>query len=307
MPADLQTMAERLRSVESTIPLLEAIRSVAEIAHRRAARAAPSVQAYAERVATLLSEAAGALGGGAVLEHVASGGPAALLVVSSDRGLCGGFNAAAVSRALDAIRAGAPAAGAELVCWGMKAERLSTSAGVSVLYTASLPSVALPAYETVEAMTLDLLGLLERHGFSRLYVVHNAPAGRFRYAPGLSQLIPPAVASSTQAIHPPRIRPDFDAPALIQHLLAEHAIAGLYQAVLESLVSEQLARMSAMRLAADNARRLADRLRFDYNLARQREETNSLLELINGYLVATEAPGDEGASDCPTGASSGGQ
>jgi F-type H+-transporting ATPase subunit gamma len=67
------------------------------------------------------------------------------------------------------------------------------------------------------------------------------------------------------------------------HLISEYVLTELYSSAIESAVSEQLARVAAMRLASENARKLLDELTMQYNLARQRSITQSLLEIVTGY------------------------
>ena len=79
------------------------------------------------------------------------------------------------------------------------------------------------------------------------------------------------------------VKPATDVPALVTHLLTEHLLIGLYRAVIESVISEQLARIYTMRLAVEHAEKLLETLTLDYNLARRHAETNSLLEIVTGY------------------------
>jgi hypothetical protein len=83
--------------------------------------------------------------------------------------------------------------------------------------------------------------------------------------------------SSTIAI------PAGDTAALVTHLMTERALVDLFRGVIESVISEQLARVYTMRLAAENARRLADDLAAQCNLIRRSAITNSLLEIVARY------------------------
>jgi F-type H+-transporting ATPase subunit gamma len=157
-----------------------------------------------------------------------------------------------------------------------------------VLYRHSLPSLSIPAYVDVQEIALDLLGFVENGVFGRLIVVHNAPVQRFQYAPTTRILIPPDVGDSAAARQRVVLKPATDAPMLVTHLLTEYLLVGLYQAVLESAMSEQLARIYTMRLAAENARKLLDRLTLAYNLARRNAITASLLEIVSAYEMMAD-------------------
>jgi hypothetical protein len=90
----------------------------------------------------------------------------------------------------------------------------------------------------------------------------------------------PAVSSPRAAL---AVMPPGDRPILLTHLMTEQVLVTLFRAVMESVISEQLARIYTMRLAADNARRLVDDLTAQCNLARRNAITSSLLEIVAGY------------------------
>jgi len=216
-------------------------------------------------------------------------GPSALLVISSERGLCGGFNSRLAAEALELVRQYASRGETlRLLCWGSRARRLLEAAGQDVLYGAEVTSAVLPAYETVEAMTLQLLDLQERYRLSRIVMLHNAPSGRFQYTPTVRQLLPPQLDALPRPRSRVELRPARDGPAMRAHILAEWVLIELYGAAVNSVLSEQLARISTMRLAVDNARKLADGLRFEHHLARQRQITDALLEVVSGYRATLD-------------------
>jgi F-type H+-transporting ATPase subunit gamma len=162
----------------------------------------------------------------------------------------------------------------------------------SLLYARPLPSLTVPTYVFTEGVALDLLRLIEDGRLGRLLVVANAPAGRFQYQPVTSTLLPPDLPTVTRNPQRAEIRPPGDASALANHLLAEHFLVGLHRLVIASTVAEQLARIAAMRVATDNARRLLDRLGLESVIAERQAITSELLELAAGYeLVRTDALG----------------
>jgi F-type H+-transporting ATPase subunit gamma len=166
---------------------------------------------------------------------------------------------------------------------------LLEAAGHQLLYAKPLPSLAVPTYVDIEEIALDLLDLCEQRAFGRLLVVHNAPVRRFQYGATVRRLLPPDLAMPERPLRARIVvKPADDMPALLTHLLTEHCLLGLYEAVIASAISEQLARMYTMRLATENARKLLDKLTFDYNLTRSYAVTNSLLEIVAGYTATTE-------------------
>jgi F-type H+-transporting ATPase subunit gamma len=293
----LQEVGAHRETIGRLVPLLDAMRSIAEIAWHRAEQASGPLARYAESLQGVLEEVAASLEGQervALLGIHARTSVTGLLCISSERGLCGAFNDRIVAEVLSQGRS-MVADGHQIayLSLGERGRRLLETAGGPVLYARSLPSLSVPAYVDIEGIALDLVKLAERGVVGRLLVVHNAPVRRFQYGPTIRPLLPPALPAAPRASHRVRIKPAGDAAALLTHLLTERVLVGLYQAVIESAASEQLARMYTMRLAAENARRLVDRLTLEYNMARRNAITAAVLEVAAGY----EATAGLAASD----------
>ncbi len=287
----LEVLDAHRRGVSRLVPILDAVRSIAELAWRNAERGFEPLDAYATRlrtsfagvVATLSREERAAL---VPRDRL----PVGLLVVGAERGLCGAFNERLVDHALAQRRAlGAQGATVRMLCLGRRTRRLLEAAHVPLLYTRALASLAVPAYVDVQAVALDLLALTERKAFGRLLVVHNAPRRRFEYAPATHPLLPPELPPAGDGPPPAVVVPAGDRPLLLTHLMTEQVLVGLYRSVMESVISEQLARIYTMRLAADHARHLVDHLTLQCNLARRNAITNSLLEIVAGYDATMRA------------------
>jgi F-type H+-transporting ATPase subunit gamma len=271
--------------VARLIPILDAVRSIAELAWRHAERGFRPLDAYAERlrasfervVTTLTREERAAL---VPRDHL----PVGVLFVSSERGLCGAFNERLVEYGLAQARAMAEKnEPVRYLCLGSRGRRLLEAAGVTLLYTKALASLSVPAYVDIQEVALDLLDLTDKKVFGRLVVIHNAPTRRFQYAPTLRPLLPPELPTVSGPPGSTIVMPVGDTPVLFTHLMTEQVLVGLFRSVMESVISEQLARIYTMRLAADNAGRLVDDLTAQCNLARRNAITNSLLEIVAGY------------------------
>lgn len=290
---DLATLAAHRQTVSRLIPLLNAIRSVAEIAWRRAEEGFQPLTLYAERVQTTLSSVTSSMDEvqrRALLAGWQDHRPLGLLLVTSERGLCGPFNTHLVQAGLQEAQTWrAQSREVRFLCLGSKGQRGLEARGESVLYARPLPSFSVPSYVSIEQVALDLLDLLEEEAFGQLVIIHNAPVQRFQYGVSKKQVLPPEIpaasASGGPGVRSRRItvKPARDVSALVNHLLTEHLLVGLYRAVLESVISEQLARIYTMRLATENAQKLLDDLNLQYNLAQRQQVTNSLLEIVRGY------------------------
>jgi F-type H+-transporting ATPase subunit gamma len=289
LTAEYEEIRAHQHAIQQVVPLLEAMRSVAEIAFRRAEERLPPLARYATRIdaqLTDLSRPPNVPFGGS--QGVTSG--SVMVVISSERGLCGAFNQRLVARAQMELRR-KRSAGEEvaLVCLGRQGRRLLEAAGEPFVLWSPLASFALPTYPDVEKVAVSILDLMEELGYGRLFVMSNAPQRRFQYRVKSSQLFPvePVAAVPTGAAIPPDVKPASDAEPLFTHLITERVLIDLYQAVIESAISEELARVAAMRLATDNARHLLEQLTMEANRARQASETNALLEIISGFQATS--------------------
>ena len=282
----LEALAAHRLTLERLIPLLDAIRSVAEIGWRRAERSAAPLGRYRDRVRATLEVVVASLDARARDAILGRGqGPLGVLFVTSERGLCGAFNNRLVAQGLAELpRFAWHAAPVRILCLGSRGRRILEAAGRDLLYTRPLPSLSLPSYGEIETIALELLDLVERGAFKQLWVVHNAPVRRFQYAIATRRLLPldMEVGPRRRA----RVKPPGDTPRILTHFLTEDLLVGLYQAVLESATSEQLARIHAMRLATDNVRRLVGQLTSEYNAARRNAITGALMEIVAGYEAA---------------------
>jgi len=290
---NLAALAAHRLAIQRLVPVLDAVRAVAEIAWRRAERGFRPLARYGERLEAAFDFALSALEPAERLAFLAAGAhtPVALLVVSAERGLCGAFNERLVAHALrHAATLSARGRAVHFLSLGSRGRRLLEAAGRPPLYAHPLASLATPTYVDVEGVALDLIDQFERRVFGQLIVVHNAPLRRFQYGVEVRELLPPKPRTGDRrAAARLAVKPADDLPGLLTHLLTEHLLIGLYEAVIRSAMSEQLARVEAMRLATDNAGRLVDRLSLEYTRARNAAATQALLEIVAGYQATTRA------------------
>jgi F-type H+-transporting ATPase subunit gamma len=212
-----------------------------------------------------------------------------VLLVGSERGLCGPFNEQALDtfqRTLDGIeddgRQGVP------LVLGSKASRVLSQRGVEPTFSRPLPSFNVPPYVRVEELALKLLDLLAGDQLDGLRVVHQRPAQGFEYETVEKDLWP--IEPSTTDMDVPRVpvHASEDLESFVRHLVTEHFLVDLYDAVLHSSASEQLARIRTMRLAVDNVQDREDDLRRELQRARRHAETQALLQVISGFEATEE-------------------
>ena len=293
MTADYDAIRAHEHAIAQVVPLLTAMQSVAEIAFRRAEERLPPLTRYAELLETQLSQFGGSTGASFFSDAACL--KTLLLVITSERGLCGAFNQHLVSR-ITADSARAPrwrqkrSVGSRP---GTAGKRLFEAAKEPLVYWSGVPSLALPSYADIEKAALDIFYLMDTRRCGRLIVTHNAPRRRFQYEVTSRQLFPldttqtPPARSATPPVKPPE-----DIERRLTYLVTvKRAPIDLYEAVIQSAISEELARVAAMKLATDNAQKLLEELTAEANHARQLSETSALLKIISGFEAASRHEG----------------
>ena len=206
------------------------------------------------------------------------------VVVSSDRGLCGGLNMNVFRKTM-----------AEMVEWdsknvdidvatiGSKALAYFRRAGGKVISEASHYGDKPNLSDLLGAIT-SMLSAYEEGNIDRLYIVSNEYVSTMTQAPVILQLLP-VLADQTAADEVPKFF-DYiyepDAKPLLDRVLKRYIESQVYQAVVENIACEQSARMVAMKSASDNAGDLIGELELVYNKARQAAITQEISEIVGG-------------------------
>jgi F-type H+-transporting ATPase subunit gamma len=205
-----------------------------------------------------------------------------MVVISSDRGLCGALNINVFKQVLAAAREW-QGQGVELhLCLvGSKAmqffRRLKLPITASITHLGDKPHIA-DLIGTVKAM----LDLYEAGGIDRLYVASNRFVNTMTQRPDLRQLLPAETvdADDLQERWDYIYEPEPD--QLISSYMMRYIESQVYRAAVENLACEMAARMVAMKSATDNAGKLIDELQLIYNKARQAAITKEISEIVGG-------------------------
>lgn len=207
----------------------------------------------------------------------------ALLVIGSERGLCGAFNKAVVGYA-EQLLGGYIMAGAKvtLMTLGTRAQREFRRRGRSPTWSERLSLAALPSYPLCCELTSRWLQNYEAHELDAVQVVYNTYKGIARYEPAVVHLLPPALPAMPQQNPdwPPII--ETDALGLYLHSVELWLSATLYEILLESTVAEQSARFQLLEGATRNAERLIEELTLFAQTARQEAITREMQDLSSG-------------------------
>ena len=291
MPS-LKDLRTRINSVKSTQKITSAMKMVAAAKLRRAQEQAEAARPYAERMERMLGSVAASLGSIEGAPRLLAGTGAEdvhlLVVATSDRGLCGGFNSSIVREARRQIRdlrgAGRTV---KVLCVGRKGRgQLQRDHGNLIVDT--IDDVGRPrlGFDDAQGIANRLLALYDAGEFDICTVVYNRFRSVITQIVTVQQLIPfgppeepdAEEAEGAGAVH--EFEPEEE--EILATLLPLNLSVQVYRALLENAASEQGARMAAMDNATRNAGDMIDRLTLDYNRSRQAAITSELIEIISG-------------------------
>jgi F-type H+-transporting ATPase subunit gamma len=214
------------------------------------------------------------------------------IVVSTDRGLCGGLNSNLFRRLLPAI-AEWQKQGVEVdvVAVGQKAiSFFRRIKGVNLIGSVSHLGEK-PKLEQLVGVIKIMMDVYTSNGLDRVFLAYNDFVNTMTQKPTIDTLLPlPAVAEEMQNADGVKLEQkndwDYiyepDAQAVLEHVLARYIESLVYQAALENLASEHAARMVAMKAASDNASKVIGDLTLVYNKARQAAITQEISEIVGG-------------------------
>ncbi len=205
-----------------------------------------------------------------------------LLIISTDRGLCGGLNSNLFRATLGRMRQW-DEAGVEFdICLvGAKAAGFFNSIGAKV--TAQVTHLGdQPALEDLLGNINLLLDSYKAGDIDEIYLISNEFENSMTQTPTVEQLVPIKPVESDEYKHHWDYIYEPDAKEVLDVLLQRYIESVVYQAVVENIACEQSARMVAMKSASDNAGKLIDELQLVYNKARQAAITQELSEIVSG-------------------------
>jgi F-type H+-transporting ATPase subunit gamma len=294
MPS-LKDLRVRISSVKSTQKITAAMKMVAAAKLRRAQEQAEASRPYAERMQRMLASLAeGASqreGAPKLLAGTGEEKTHLVIVATSDRGLCGGFNTNIVRearRTIDALRGQGKTV--KIICIGRKGrDQLRRSFGDAILDTIEDVTKPRPRFVTAEEIAARVLKMFEAGEFDVCTLFFARFKSAITQVVTRQQLIPFALideeapgkaaeATSDSAVY------DYepDEQEILADLLPRNLAVQIFRAILENNASENGARMTAMDNATRNAGDMIDKLTMTYNRTRQAVITSELIEIISG-------------------------
>jgi F-type H+-transporting ATPase subunit gamma len=292
MPS-LKDLRNRRDSVKATRKITKAMQMVAAAKLRRAQEAATAARPYAERMdrvlANLNKRVASKEGASPLLVGTGKDQTHLLIVMTAERGLCGGFNSNIVRLArADALRLVRDGKSVKMLCVGRKGfDMLRRDWGRQIVERVDLKGVKQVAFANAAEIAQKVRALFEAGEFDVATLYFSEFKSVISQKPTALQLIPvklpEASAGSNGAAAPAAVYEyEPDESEILSYLLPRNIAAQVFRGLLENAASEQGARMSAMDAATRNAGEMIDKLTLRYNRTRQAMITKELIEIISG-------------------------
>jgi F-type H+-transporting ATPase subunit gamma len=289
--ASLKDMRNRIASVKATRKITKAMQMVAAAKLRRAQEAAQAARPYAERMDAVLSGVASRItdmtSGSPLLIGTGKDQVHLLIVMTAERGLCGGFNSniARLARQ-DAMRLIGQGKTVKIMTVGRKgADNLRRDLGRNIVERVELTGIKQLGFSNAEGIANKVLAMFEAGEFDVATLYFAEFKSVILQKPTALQLIPakipevdnsaPKGATAVQEYEPGE-------EEVLGFLLTRNVSTQVFRGLLENAASEQGARMSAMDNATRNAGDMINKLTIKYNRLRQANITKELIEIISG-------------------------
>ncbi|KPD13827.1 F0F1 ATP synthase subunit gamma [Phaeobacter sp. 11ANDIMAR09] len=286
---NLKDLKNRIASVKSTRKITKAMQMVAAAKLRRAQEAAEDSRPYTQRFNAVMAGLAASVGGSdsapKLLRGTGSDQVQLLVVMTSERGLCGGFNSN-ISKLARQKASELKAAGktVKVLTVGKKGrDALRRDLGDDFIGHVDLSEVKRIGYANAQGIAKDILTRFDAGEFDVATIFYAEFVNVVTQKPQAQQIIPASyeggeAEASTSAVY------DYEPSeeAILADLLPRGVATQIFSALLENGASEQGARMSAMDNATRNAGEMIDKLTIEFNRSRQAVITNELIEIISG-------------------------
>jgi F-type H+-transporting ATPase subunit gamma len=296
MGAQLRQVRQRIKSIQSTAKITRAQELIAASriikAQQRAREAAPYASEITRAVEAVVSRSG-------QIDHPLTSEPesrnrAAVLIMTSDRGFCGGYNAN-VLREAQGLRALLARHNVETIPYvtGRKGIGWHRFRGIEVAGEWGGFSDT-PAHQNAREITAELLQAFERPvadgGVDEIHVVHTEFVSMLTQRPAVRRLLPLEIEETTEA--PPGPIPVYEfepsPEVVLDALLPWYVESRIFASLLDAAAAEIAARRRAMKSATDNANELLDQLTREANKARQAEITQEISEIVGGANALAE-------------------
>ena len=280
--ANLKEIRNRITSIGSTMQITSAMKMVSAAKLKKAQDAITAMRPYSSKLtellqslsATLESDAGGAYSDQREVSKVL------MVVITSNRGLCGGFNSYVVKETLSTIQQKYSNCAVELMTIGKKGHAI-----LSKEFKVIENNIAIfddLNFDNVAVIAERLMELFVNGSYDKIELVYNQFKNAATQIPTVEQFLPikPVEGENVNANLDYIFEPSKE--EIVLELIPKSLKTQLYKSIRDSFAAEHGARMTAMHKATDNAKDLRDELLLKYNKARQAAITNEILEIVGG-------------------------
>lgn len=281
--ANLKEIRNRITSIKSTMQITSAMKMVSAAKLKKAQDAISAMRPYSSKLTELLQNLSATLDNdaGGVYSTQREVSRVLIVVITSNRGLCGGFNSSITKQVVSTVKEKYSSVEVDLFAIGKKGEDL-LSKKFNVVETNNDVFDAL-TFDNVATIAEELMRLYAAGTYDKIEIVYNQFKNAATQIPQVEQFLPikpiegedAAAVNSDYIFEPSKLE-------IVEALIPKSLKTQLFKAVRDSFASEHGARMTAMHKATDNAKELRDELLLTYNKARQAAITNEILEIVGG-------------------------
>jgi F-type H+-transporting ATPase subunit gamma len=281
MAKGMREIKREIKSKQNTKQITKAMEMVAASRLRRAQLAAEAARPYADKLKEVVgSIAAGSKGVKHPMLQSREIKKTGYLVVTSDRGLAGGYNANVLRRVMAEIKEKHSSPNEYVIfVIGRKGRDFFRKRNIAIVEEVTGLSDS-PTFSDIKPIAASAVKNYENGSYDQLYLVYNKFVNAITQVPTVKQLLPMEDMSGTAAVANYEYEPSPE--GVLEVLLPKYAETLIYSAVLEGKASEFGARMTAMNNATKNATKMINSLTLVYNRARQAAITQEISEIVAG-------------------------
>ncbi|MCO4749775.1 MAG: ATP synthase F1 subunit gamma [Schleiferiaceae bacterium] len=278
--ANLKELRNRIASVSSTMQITSAMKMVSAAKLKRAQDAIIQMRPYAQKLSHLMSNVNASFDDSEnpyAIERPLN--KVLVIPITSNRGLCGGFNSSVIKRTL-AMASAFDKEGVEVEVYALGKKGREMLANTLNVVNSDVDAVATVTFDSAKTIAEAVMSNYSEGSYDRVVLVYNQFKNAAVQLLQEETMLPIASPDSEQSNGDYIFDPS--KAQLLNELIPSSIKSQMFKALLDSQASEQGARMTAMHKATDNATDLRDGLKLKYNKARQAAITNEILEIVGG-------------------------
>ncbi|CKI32609.1 proton-translocating ATPase%2C F1 sector%2C gamma-subunit [Streptococcus pneumoniae] len=287
MAVSLNDIKTKIASTKNTSQITNAMQMVSAAKLGRSEEAARNFQVYAQKVHKLLTDILHGNGAGASTNPMLisrSVKKTGYIVITSDRGLVGGYNSSILKAVMELKEEYHPdGKGFEMICIGGMGADFFKARGIQPLY--ELRGLAdQPSFDEVRKIISKTVEMYQNELFDELYVCYNHHVNTLTSQMRVEQMLPIVDLDPNEADEEYSLTFELETSReeILEQLLPQFAESMIYGAIIDAKTAENAAGMTAMQTATDNAKKVINDLTIQYNRARQAAITQEITEIVAG-------------------------